>query len=267
MTEPTLITFPPSLDSELSRFLLAHYRIAHREQRHALIFCFFATFWHGFTLLFPLLYGASYRLDTVRRIVDHFDPLASNDRKLLRGDGESSQVESDWQLFNDTLAFSTAIFAYYHLLPHRAIMVRPLSEGAPSFERRAVRALYPLFSGLLRLLLRLTAERARSALDKARDVFRQVDQRLSDGRRYLVGDRFSLSDMAFAVAAAPLVLPDTYGGPLPSLAEMPPVMKEAIGEMRAHAAGQFALRMYRDHRNPGVRPRAVGGRDELARAN
>jgi glutathione S-transferase len=264
--KPTLITFPPSLDSELSRFLLAHYRVLHEERRHAFIFIFFVTFWRGFTLLFPFLYGPSYRLDTARRMVDHFDPLAPADRRLLRADGESTQVESDWARFNDTLAFSTAVFAYYHLLPHRAIMVRPLSEGAPTFEQRAVRALYPIFSGLLRLLLWLTAARAKSALDTARDVFREVDERLSGGRRYLVGDQFSLSDMSFAVAAAPLVLPDDYAGRLPPLAEMPPVLREAVDEMRAHPAGQFALRIYRDHRNPGARPRAVEGRDELARA-
>jgi glutathione S-transferase len=249
MSDPTLITFPPSLDSELSRFLLTHYGVRHEERRHTLIFCFFATLWRGYTLLFPLLFGTSYRLDTVRKIVDHLDPLAPEDRKLLRAGDDRSRVEADWPLFNDTLAFSTATFAYYHLLPHRPIMIRPLSEGVPAFEARAVRAAYPIFSGLLRLLLRLTAARAKSALDQARDVFRTVDQRLADGRRYLVGDHFSLSDMAFAVAAAPLVLPDNYGGPLPSLAEMPPEMKDAIGEMRAHPAGQFALRIYQDHRN------------------
>jgi hypothetical protein len=31
-----LITFPPSLDSELARFLLKHYGIEHQEQPHAL---------------------------------------------------------------------------------------------------------------------------------------------------------------------------------------------------------------------------------------
>ena len=34
----TLITFPPSLDCELSRFLLIHYRIHYEERPHAFIF-------------------------------------------------------------------------------------------------------------------------------------------------------------------------------------------------------------------------------------
>jgi glutathione S-transferase len=54
MPDVTLVTFPPSLDSELSRFLLHHYGIEHREQRHTLIFSFFATLAHG------LLYSSPY---------------------------------------------------------------------------------------------------------------------------------------------------------------------------------------------------------------
>src|SRR5678815_3133320 len=196
MSDPTLITFPPSLDSELSRFLLAHYRVRHEEKRHTLVFSFFVTLWHGYTLLFPLLYSKSYRLPTVRQIVDHFDGLASDSDKLLPEGSDRRTVEADWPIFNDTLAFASAVFAYYHLLPHRPIMLRPLSEGTPSFEVRMVRAFYPVFSGLLKLLLRLTAARAQNALRDAREVFRKVDERLADGRRYLVGDRFSLSDMA-----------------------------------------------------------------------
>ncbi len=60
--DPTLITFPPSLDSELARCLLAGYSIRHEERPHALIFGFFVTLWHGRTLIFPVLYGDSLRL-------------------------------------------------------------------------------------------------------------------------------------------------------------------------------------------------------------
>ena len=45
--KPALITFPPSLDSELARFLLAHYGIEYDEQPHAFLFSIFPTLWHG----------------------------------------------------------------------------------------------------------------------------------------------------------------------------------------------------------------------------
>jgi glutathione S-transferase len=250
---PTLVTFPPSLDCELSRFLLGHYQIHYIERRHALIFSSFDTLLHGMTPAFPLLYAKSYHLGTVRQIVDYFDPRSPRETQLLPGTGDRQLVEDDWVLFNQKLAFSTAIFAYYHLLPHRQIMLGPLSDGAPSLEVRAVRAAYPIFAGLLRLLLRLTEARAKTALEQIRHVIEQVDGRLSDGRRYLAGDSFSLSDMAFAVAAAPVVLPSNYGGPLPPMAEMPDAIQTAVTEMREHPAGQFALRIYRDYRGETAR--------------
>jgi glutathione S-transferase len=132
-------------------------------------------------------------------------------------------------------------------------MIRPLTEGVPRFEERAVRVAYPIFAGLLRLLLRLTEERAKNALEQAKTVFAAVDARLEDGRRFLVGDRLSLSDLAFAVAAAPFVLPDNYGGPLPAFSEMPPVVQSAITDMRAHRAGLFATEIYREFRGGSVR--------------
>src|SRR5215212_2416872 len=100
MAETTLITFPPSLDSELSRFLLAHYRIPHREQRHVIIFSSLYSLVHGFTVRFPFLYGDSYRLKTVRQIIDYFDPLAPDERKLLPPGDDRAKLDADWTFFN-----------------------------------------------------------------------------------------------------------------------------------------------------------------------
>lgn len=244
----TLITFPPSLDCELARFLLSYYGVPYQEKRHALIFNFFATLWHGCTLHFPLLYNASYRLDTVRKMIDHFDPLCPADRTLLLAGVENTQVESDWTLFNSTLGGATAVFAYYHLLPLRDVMTGPLSEGTPPFEAFTVRVAYPLFAGLISKLLHLSESSAAAALDQIRAIAKTVDGRLADGRRYLVGDRFSLSDMSFAEALAPLVLPANNGAALPTLAEMPPPLQSLYAELRAQPAGQFALRIYQDYR-------------------
>jgi glutathione S-transferase len=245
-----LITFPPSLDSETSRFLIEHYGIESCERRHTLIFSSFVTLWHGFTPVFPLLYGDSLRLVGPRPIVDHFDPQAAADLKLLPAEPDDlGQVNADWTLFNTTLAFATAKFAYYYLLSHRDLMVRPLSERTPDFEQTAVRYAYPIFAGLLRLLLWLTLNTAQQSVAQVRTIFAGVDARLADGRKFLVGESLTLSDIAFAVAAAPVVLPASYGGPIPSFDQMPPEVQAVVTEMRAHPAGAFALRIYEEQRS------------------
>jgi len=246
---PILITFPPSLDSELGRLLLQHYAVHHTEQRHAFIFASLATLWHGYTVIFPLLYGESLRLTGPASIAGYYDKHCEPGLRLWPDSPESrAQVESDWTLFNNSLAFATAVFAYYHLLPNRELMVGPLAEGAPPFEQSAVRRAYPVFAGLLRLLLRLNPQHVEQSIALMRNIFSTVDTRLAGGRAYLVDDRLTLSDLAFAVAAAPAVLPSKYGGPMPPFDQMPREVQALVTEMRAHAAGAFALRIYQEHR-------------------
>jgi glutathione S-transferase len=254
---PVLITFPPSLDSELARFLLKHYGIQHREEPHAFLFCFFFTLWHSGTFVFPLLYSDSFKLVGPRPMAEYFDPKSAPNLRLFPQDAaEKRQVDSDWTLFNETLAFATARFAYYHLLPYRELMIRPLSLGTPSFERKTVEVAYPIYAGTLRILLGLSAQKAQDSLDQVRKVFDAVDARLAVQNNFLVGDQLTLSDVAFAVAAAPLVLPPAYGGPIPSFEQMPAPMQAAINEMRARRAGAFALRVYQQQRDRV--PAAVG---------
>jgi glutathione S-transferase len=253
MPNLTLITFPPSIDSEFSRFLLTHYGVPHREERHVMPFHVFFTLMRGRTVRFPLLYGDGLRLDTVKKLIDHFEPRASAERKLVPP-GSAATMKADWKPFHGELSTATTILAYHHLLPHRRIMVGPLSEGALSWEVAAVERDYPFFEGLLRALLRPTDARAESALETIRSVLGRVDQRLADGRRYLNGDRFTLSDMAFANAAAPVVWPDSYGGAIPALVDVPPGLQSAVAECRARPSGEFALRIYRDHRGRPAGP-------------
>jgi len=55
-------------------------------------------------------------------------------------------------------------------------------------------------------------------------------------------------DLSFAALAAPVLLPRNYGAPLPSLVDVPAGLLPLIEEMRSSPAGEFGLRMFRDHR-------------------
>jgi glutathione S-transferase len=101
---------------------------------------------------------------------------------------------------------------------------------------------------LLRRGLRITPESAIRSLDRVREVFDTVGRRLAEGRRYLVGERFTAADLTFAALAAPVLLPRGFGAPLPTLAELPAPILPLIEEMRGTDAGAFAQRLYRDER-------------------
>ena len=48
-----------------------------------------------------------------------------------------------------------------------------------------------------------------------------VNRRIADGRRFLWGERLTLSDLSFATARAPLLLPPGYTAPIPEYDQMP----------------------------------------------
>jgi glutathione S-transferase len=74
--------------------------------------------------------------------------------------------------------------------------------------------------------------------------FDWVAEQLADGRRYLLGDRFTAADLTYAALAAPVVLPSVYGVPLPPLELLDAPTKALVERGRAHPAGEFALRLY-----------------------
>ena len=53
----------------------------------------------------------------------------------------------------------------------------------------------------------------------------------------------SLSDVIFAVGAAPVLVPDAYGGPIPRLAEMPDAV-QAIAELAREEVSEVAAKAY-----------------------
>jgi glutathione S-transferase len=241
----SLLTFAPMIDCETSRLVLGHYGIAYREEPHVFAWVSILALRHAFTPRVPVLYGQGLRLAGPRAIVDHFEENCPVARKLIPARMPLHlQVEADWNLYNGELATYTAVVAYFHLLPHRDIMLEPFFRGIPPGEKSVLGGTYPLQSALLTLLLQLSAAKAQDALTRIRMIFQKTDARLAGGRGYLAGDALTLSDLSLAAAAAPLLIPQGYGSPIPPLDSMPPEMKAIVAELRQHETARFVQRIY-----------------------
>ncbi len=121
-------------------------------------------------------------------------------------------------------------------------------HGVPAWERRAFRVGRHVIDPAIRHFLGVDAAAAAAALERVDRVFDDVGARLADGRRFLLGDRFTAADLAFAALAAPVLLPAAYGSPLPPPEAVPDAMAREVRRLRAHPAGLFAGRLYDEQR-------------------
>ncbi|MGI9019244.1 MAG: hypothetical protein ACR2G3_00855 [Solirubrobacterales bacterium] len=102
--------------------------------------------------------------------------------------------------------------------------------------------------------MNLSPDELDAAPGTVRSQFDEVAEKIAVGGR-IVGDSVTAADLAFAAMASPAVLPpEGYPVRMPQPADFPEDVAETVRELRAHPAGEYALRMYREER--AVHPEA-----------
>lgn len=152
--------------------------------------------------------------------------------------------------FNRKLGVLTRQWGYFYALQNRSLMQQVWCEGVPEWEKLLFPILFPVTCRLVYSSYNVHRESAIAAYDQIQRIFATVSDRLSDGRKYLVGDCFSAADLAFASLSAPGLVPPEYGGLFPKLNQLPDEMIEQVQTLRDTVAGKYALRLYQEERYP-----------------
>jgi glutathione S-transferase len=248
---PTLITIPFSHFCEKARWALDRARVEYREEGHAPLFHKRAV-WSasGRPGSVPvLLLDGDGVLDDSPLIVRWADGRATSDRKLLpSGGAERDEALALEHHFDVDFAPHTRRLAYFHLLADQERVVSLMGIETPPLEHRLVKTVFPALRALMRRAMRIDAQASMRSRDKVRSVFDAVGKRLADGRPYLLGDRFGIADIAFASLASPVLLPDAHPMRAKISTSPPPGLEAEVASFRKTRAGEFGLRMYREHR-------------------
>jgi glutathione S-transferase len=246
-----LLTIPISHYCEKARWALERAGIEYVEERHVQGPHLVISRLRGGKGTVPVLLCEDGVLAESEAIVRWADARLPPERRLLLDAGP--EVAALCRRFDEHLGPDGRRLMYAHMLPHRELMLRYNDIGVPAWEDRTLRVLWWLSTPFAAYRLAVGPGTVERDTPRVRAELDLVAERLSDGRRYLCGDRFTAADLTFASLAAAVVLPPEYGTPLPPPEELPEPVASAVRAMREHPSGAFALRLFREERrvSPG----------------
>lgn len=256
MGELRLITIPMSHYCEKARWALDRLGLTYREERHIQGLHYPRTWWVSRNPAVPVLVDGGRVIVDSTNILKHLDSYAAPGSRLYPGDTvECREVEALEEWFDEVLGVESRRWIYFHYLPHGRAFRRLAAQGAPWLECVAAAVAYPAMSRFATRLLQAYPKAVEAGLAQSREIVREVDAMLADGRAYLVGGRFTAADLTLACMLAPFVAPPEYGIRVPAVHELPAAMQPCVRQFRATATGSFVLRLFREQRHRGCRGR------------
>jgi glutathione S-transferase len=250
-----LVTIPISHFCEKARWALDRAGVEYAEERHLQLVHVVASRRAGGRGTVPVLVTADGEvLADSTDILRWCDAQVPAERALYPA-GELGEAAGRLEReYDDGLGPDGRLWMYHETLPVLEAMAPWALDGVPGWERSVFRVSGPLVDRAIRHVLDVDERTAAAALSRVEATFDDVGARLGDGRAFLLGDRFTAADLAFAALAAPLLLPERYGSPLPPPEAMPARMTDVVQRLRAHPAGEFAARLYRTERSQATPP-------------
>jgi len=132
--------------------------------------------------------------------------------EFLRPTTERLELESRV----DRCGVDLQVWVYFHILDDRELTLHAWGANSPSipaWQRLALRTLFPLLRLLIRKAFRITPGRQVKAVQHIGALLADVESRLADGRRSILGgDEVNFSDIAFAAIMGLWAMPPEFGG-------------------------------------------------------
>ncbi len=257
-SDPRLITLAISLYNEFARWSLERCGIPYRERRCAMVIHALASRLAGGAGTAPtLIVRAEQRLVlsesvTIAEWADAETRRRGLGQTIYPADAEQRQrAEHLVGHFCEDLGPPARRIPWQHFIDEPALASAYWSAGIPRWQAALQPWLLRAAKPLTRRAIGLGEAELAAAPGQVEAVFDLVGGLLGDGRPHLLGEQFGVADICFAAMASPAVCP-ADGHPVPHYQpeDFPHEIAERIRGFRAHPAGEYALRIYREYRRP-----------------
>jgi glutathione S-transferase len=248
MNKSILITIAISHYCEKVRWALDRLDIPYIEESHAPPFHRYYTGRYGGTTV-PVLVTKDGNFTDSTDILKYLNTISAPEKQLYPNDFQlRKEVEELEELFDTKLAVATRCWGYFYALKNPLLVSIMWGKKAPFIEKIGTAIAYPFNNRLVHQKYKITSEEAANSLKIIREIFNSIENRLQTGKKYLVGDSFSVADLTFAAVAALILRPANH----PIFSENFQVtnsqVSTTIQEFRETIAGKFALRLYEEER-------------------
>ena len=242
-----LITIPVSHYCEKVRWALDYLKLPYVEEPHMPLLHRLATTKVGGKST-PVLVTENENFTDSTDILKYLDSLVPNDAKLYPINPEQrQQVEELEELFDEKLGTAVRTWAYFYIVDNSQIIQPKWTQNVPFVEKILFPVVYPAMRSVVKKAYDVNAESATQSYQEIQSVFAKVNELLADDRNYLVGDKISAADFAFASLAAPILQPPEH--PINSDSEeLPAEFLSKINKLKETVAGKFVLNLYENWR-------------------
>jgi len=180
-------------------------------------------------------------------IIDWADDTAPPGGKCLTPNADRDKCEQIEKRIDDIAGVHIRRYYYSEALVEYPQTVRPIfTRDLPLAKKLLIRIAWGKIRDLMIAGMDLGAKQGQASKDIVEGELNWIDDLLSGGRAYLVGDRFSRADIAVASLLAPLALPPQH--PTYGTITHPPRMAGDVANWEERPCIQWVRGIYARHR-------------------
>lgn len=252
-TVPTFVCNSVSGLSEIGRWVMDLNEIVRAEESHAPQLCIKKlnkltnTDETGDN---PVLIHTDSLIYTPSSIIQYYDQQNPSDKRLFPEDKTRRQEVIDlFNWFTTDLNRNIWGYLYAEMFTSKKKTKALLKKGVSFWERLKITFTYGSIKRGLMKQWNMAGKDSVVFLVEVLKIFKTVSDRLEENNtKYLVGDTITAADIAFVSIAAPIILPEEFGGSITKFNETTEEIRQEILKIRGTKAGQFVLKLYQEDR-------------------